>query len=787
MGAGMICLEGTGAFSHFSLRHRPEVFNEPPVFAAISVKGIQNGSKVLEGPVPAWKIFGRPLTGNGAARTTLGLPRFQHVGFEANFPFAKVSLWDDDLPLRVELTGWSPFIPGEPDSASLPVAGLEYRFINERSDPVEATFSFNARNFMTLEESAAKIAAQQDGFVLSQQATPEHPEYAGDFSATLLDDPVELDACWFRGGWWDPLTVTWRHIEAGDPRVAGEQADSCPGGSLATQFAVNPGEEKTVRLLFAWYVPVTRLQHGFGNCEGDECLEHGVYKPWYAGRFSNIEELTTFWQTEYDRLRLDTALFSDTLFSTTLPDAVVEAITANLSILKSPTVLRLEDGRLWCYEGCSDERGCCHGTCTHVWNYAQAIPHLFPSLERTLRETEFLVSQDERGHQTFRSALPIQPPSHSFHAAADGQLGGIMKVYREWRISGDTEWMQALWPSVRQSLDYCIRTWDPRHTGALEEPHHNTYDIEFWGPDGMCTSFYLGALAAAVAMGGALNDDVDQYQSLLEAGKKRMTEELFDGEYFIQKVQWKDLSAPDPVAFSEDSWSSDYSPEARELLEREGPKYQYGTGCLSDGVLGFWIARVCGLDDIVDPEMERSHLLAVHRHNLKTDLTDHANPQRPAFALGHEGGLLLCTWPKGGMPTLPFVYSDEVWTGIEYQVAAHLMLMGQVAEAIDIVRECRARYDGRIRNPFSEYECGQWYARALASYGMLQGLAGVRYDAVDKTLYINSQVGNDFASFLSTESGYGLVGLKQGEPFLELKRGSLEVSRVLVSGEERTL
>jgi len=177
---------------------------------------------------------------------------------------------------------------------------------------------------------------------------------------------------------------------------------------------------------------------------------------------------------------------------------VIEAIAANLTILKSPTVLRQTDGRLWLWEGCNDSTGCCRGSCTHVWNYAQAIPHLFPDLERTLRQTEFNESQDQRGHQTFRASLPIRPIAPTRYAAADGQLGGIMKVYRDWRISGDTGWLKNIWPKVKASLNYCIETWDPEHKGILSEPHHNTYDIEFWGPDAMCSSFYLGALEAAI-------------------------------------------------------------------------------------------------------------------------------------------------------------------------------------------------------------------------------------------------------------------------------------------------
>ena len=355
-----------------------------------------------------------------------------------------------------------------------------------------------------------------------------------------------------------------------------------------------------------------------------------------------------------------------------------------------------------------------------------------------------------------------------------------MKTYREWRISGDNEWIKKMYPLVKASLDYCQKTWDPKLKGVIEEPHHNTYDIEFWGPDGMCTSFYLGALQAIMEMGRFLEEDVSWYKSLYAKGKKYMETQLYDGEYFIQKIQWTGLNAPNPVEAK--SFATQYTEEALEILKKEGPKYQYGSGCLSDGVLGGWIAKMCGLNDPFDTEKTRSHLLAVHKFNLKKDLSGHANPQRPAYALGHEGGLLLCSWPKGGKLSLPFVYSDEVWTGIEYQAASHLMLLGKVEEGLEIVRACRDRYDGRIRNPFNEYECGHWYARAMSSYGCLQGLTGVRFDAVEKTLYIDSKIG-DFTSFLSTATGFGTVTLKLGKASVKKIYGDIPYKKIIVSGK----
>jgi hypothetical protein len=372
-----------------------------------------------------------------------------------------------------------------------------------------------------------------------------------------------------------------------------------PGASLYVPISLTPGEEKTINLNMAWYVPHSNLRTGpkptaaeqkkatEGGCDpGSGCCptsDAGLYyEPWYTAQYKDIKDLIHYWTTHYSDLRSESELFSNAFYNSSLPDAVLEAVAANLTILKSPTVLRQKDGKLWAWEGCHDASGCCAGSCTHVWNYAQAIPHLFPGLERTLRETEFEVSQNPQGHQTFRSAIPIRITDHNFYAAADGQLGGIMKMHREWRISGDTKWMKERLPDVKKSLDYCISQWDPDEKGILEEPHHNTYDIEFWGPDGMCTSFYLGALKAFIAMGDEAGIDISRYSKLFSKGKKYIESELYNGEYFIQKVKWKGLKAADPTKASSISIGGRYSPEALELLEKEGPKYQYGNGCLSD-------------------------------------------------------------------------------------------------------------------------------------------------------------------------------------------------------------
>jgi uncharacterized protein (DUF608 family) len=476
IGAGMVCLEGTGTISHVSVRNKMDYFREPLVFAALCVRGPKNVARVLEGPVPDWKIFGPPETGMGVHGKNYGLPRFEEASFRAFFPFGIVKLKDRKVPLDIKITGWSPFIPGDADNSSLPTGALEYSFKNTTKDCVEAVFSYHAANFMAISQESRSIKPIKNGFVFRQEGSDEKSEDEGSFAFFVDDESAVIDSCWFKAQYLNSLILIWRNIREGilpdNPPAEGHNS----GASLFVPIKLDPGEERIIRLMFAWYVPETDIRTAKFQ-ENTPEKEYPSYVLWYVGRFKDVYEVSDYWRDQYDDLREKTQLFSDTFYDATLPDEVIEAVAANLTILKSPTCLRQTDGRLWGYEGCADHSGSWPGSCTHVWNYAQSIPHLYPRLEQSLRNTEFHENQNEDGRQACRAYLPIRPVIHPAHAAADGQLGGIMKVYREWRISGDTAWLKSLWPRVKSSLDYCIRTWDPRSRGVLEEPHFNTYDI----------------------------------------------------------------------------------------------------------------------------------------------------------------------------------------------------------------------------------------------------------------------------------------------------------------------
>lgn len=276
LGAGMVSLTGTGSLAQVSLRHKPEVHHEPQVFAAVHVRG-SAGARVLEGPVPLWKVLGSHTgpgnaePGAGLTGRTYGLPRFARAEFSARFPFATVSLDDAAMPLAVEVTGWSPFTPGAADDSSLPVAALEYRFVNRTSRRQSAVFSFHADNFMRL-GAGATVAPMPGGFVLGQGPLAGVPDAEGSFAAFTDDPAAVVDAAWFRGGWFDALTTVWNHVAAGDCVDQPPHASGAPGSgaSLYLPFTLKPGGEKTVRLMLAWHVPRSGVRTGHSAPPGPE-------------------------------------------------------------------------------------------------------------------------------------------------------------------------------------------------------------------------------------------------------------------------------------------------------------------------------------------------------------------------------------------------------------------------------------------------------------------------------------------------------------------------------------
>ncbi|GIV16099.1 MAG: hypothetical protein KatS3mg022_1534 [Armatimonadota bacterium] len=772
IGTGSISLGGWGQLRDFEIFNRPHkglVFDY--TFFTLHAKTADGSSatRVVQGPVGGDNFTD---DGSGAPKRLDGggLPRFRSAVFEGAFPFARLYLEDPTVPLRATLEAYNPFIPLNADDSGLPIAIFHFILYNPTDAPVEAVLFASMENKLGYPEVGGGVIEAYDSGALrglkmsTRKHPPESPRY-GTLALVTPHDRVQVQTHWLRAGWFDALDDFWRQASSGQLRENTEPAYREEGtdvGTIALQATVPPGGEIRLPVWMVWHIPHFEMYWSAAEPKP-------VWKNYYATRHADAIAVAEYVAQHVERLEGDTRAFADALWSSTLPEAVLDAVSSQISILKTTTCLRLPDGTFYGFEGCTPQHGCCEGTCTHVWNYAQALPYLFPSLERSIREKDYAINLHEDGHMTFRMPLPLGTiPEPKFHAAADGQMGGVLKVYRDWQIYGNDEWLKALWPSVQRALEYAWREWDKDKDGVMEGVQHNTYDIEFHGPNTMMGSFYLGALRAAEEMARHLgeHEKAAEYRRVYESGRAWMDAHLFNGEYYVHEVR------PASPEMSTDPQSPNF------------PRYQLGKGCLSDQLIGQWYARMLKLGDLFAPDHVRRALQSVFRYNWKSELWEHANPQR-IYALNDEAGLLLATWPHGGRPLFPFPYSDEVWTGIEYQVASHLIYEGFVEEGLAIVKGVRDRYNGERRNPWNEFECGNHYARAMASYALLLALSDFFYSAPRGLLRFAPRVYPDrFACFFSVDSGWGMVaqtfgaGYKRAE--VQVRRGSLKLREVQI-------
>ncbi|MBD3177134.1 MAG: hypothetical protein GF320_18320 [Armatimonadia bacterium] len=775
IGTGCVSLSGRGELIDWEIFGRPNKGYRPSytsLLLQMRPQGDDPALRVVEGEL-APPYTGRGMrdgnfrgSGFGPPREFLsGFLRYRECGFTGAFPFARVDLRDPAVPVSATIEAWSPFIPLQIEDSSIPAAVLDVTLVNESDAPMEITLAMGLENIVGWPEEGGCRTEWRDsehwrGLSMStSRHDPDSPRY-GSLALMTPHKQVTYQTRFGSAEWFGiSESLLFDFGETGRFGGPTEPAESPDGQAHVAHMGLvetlAPGEPRRLTFVLGWLTP--NFEHYWGGGE--------VWKTHHGRLWWSAVEVASYVVRHIERLRDGTRAFRETFDETTMPRYVLDAVSSQMSILNSPTVTRLPDGTLYGFEGCHATSGCCSGSCTHVWSYAQTMAYLFPRLERGMRTQDYEVNlRESDGHMQFR--LPLPPGAeadHEFHAAADGQMGGVLRTYREWLISGDDEWLRGLWPKVRKALEYAWVAWDPGRVGLLEGVHHNTLDIEYHGPDTVCGTMYLAALRAGEEMARRVGDDhaADEYRRVRESGRKLTDDRLFNGEYYFQEI-------PPGVDAA----------------------YQYGEGCICDQVLGQWHARILGLGDILDPINVRSALAAVFRHNFRDGFRDHHNPHR-VYALNDDKGLLICTWPRGRRPERSLTYAFECMVGFEYQVGAHMIYEGLLREGLTVCKAIRDRHDGARRNPYDEFECGSHYARSMSNYSYLLALSGFRYSAAEATLHLDPKIrAGDFACFFSVESGWGVVRhrYEEGRPVLavEVREGKLRVDRAYVGGTELT-
>ena len=790
IGAGQIALGGDGGLrqwqivnqinhqgfvphSFFALR---VMYPEPPL-DEVRILQSQEILQCTEDPTPLVNDDAIPAQQRTLLEQFKGIER---TTFTGAYPFARIHYEDMALPLDIEMEAYSPFIPLDAENSGLPAI----------------LFTFTLRN-NSIHEVNGCIGAALQNAVGWDGLTPidgnRCPLYGGNvnqirrragYTALVLENPSLADDDPGAGQMvlthlgsdtrtyerWTTPEQFMRFLEGYNPRKhlnerphhrafinknrlaipAGvSPAGETWNGGLAAPFTLAVGEVTHVSFILSWYFP----NHYLNFDQFGPRRDYGKSRFWlgnaYTNRFGDAIEVAEYIIHRRQHLEQISRLWAEGIYNSTLPDWIAETLAAQGTLMRSPTTFLTEDGKFYGFAGSlglstgmwnASFGGSCPLNCTHVWNYEVALSRLFPRLEQSMRETDLLHAQSPEGYIPHRTVVPLylpqfwnEPIGGPTNPALDGMLGTILKVYREVRQGAGQTWLDQLWPNVKKLVAYIITKWDEDGDGVLQGEQPNTYDIAFYGPNIYIGALWLAALRAAeeLAKIQGENELVQQWRQLFDLGSIHYDGLLWNGEYYIQLI---DAAAP--------------------------PEDQFGTGCLADQLFGQWWAHTLDLGYILPEQHVKTTLQSIVKYNLRHGFRGFEHGYR-VFADRDDSGLLVCTWPLGGRPEVPVRYCDEVWTGMEYHVAAHCIMEGLLDEGLSVLTALRGRYNGSRRNPYNEIECGDHYARTMAGWSLLEALSGSHYNALTESFSFAPTTEKFRAPFIAA-SGWGTFEHIQG-------------------------
>jgi len=787
IGTGTVSLGGRGELRDWQIMNKPAIGystvttgNNAPFFSIfVQPEGEKAVSRALIGPLHPTEYThyeGRPINQHG-------YPRFANASFDAAYPVGMVHLSDSSMPVKVNITGFNPLVPGDADASGLPVAVLTYEVTNLTDKPLSVAVCGTMRNFVG--QDGSKMRRDWKGDFIPLGAKNNRNVFRGDHGVSGIfmysDSIPKTDAAFgsialttaetsgisyrrsSEPNQWERSTLDFWDDFSADGELSDKEmvADNNPMASLAVKKIIAPGGKQSFRFFLTWNFP---------NRYGWSKEPVGNY---YSTKYLDAWDAAQKIVPAIPALEEKTKLFLHAFLSASLPDVAKEAALFNLSTLRSQTVFRIRSGHMMGWEGVMDEFGSCQGSCTHVWNYEVATPFLFGDLARTMRDVEFNHALDSTGLMSFRAGLPLSKASSSKIAAADGQMGCILKIYREWQLSGDNDFLVRNWVNVKKALSFAwIKGgWDGDQDGVMEGCQHNTMDVEYFGPNPQMEFWYLGALRAGQEMARFMKDKPFEKRcgDLFNNGSKWTDQHLFNGEYYIQKIVT-------PASKAEIAKGLMAGMGTRDISQ---PDFQLGEGCLVDQLVGQYMAHICGLGYLASRQNIQTTLQTIMKYNYVADFSPLFNNMR-SYVMGKESGLIMASWPKGRLK-VPFPYFSEAMTGFEYTAAVGMIYEQQTANGLKCIKSIRDRFDGLKRNPFDEPECGHHYARAMASWAAVIALSEFQYSGVNQSMTITSKPGR---YFWSNGSAWGLCEVTPEGAVIEVLKGNLMLKSFTLKDRE---
>lgn len=805
LGAGHVAIAGDGSLRQWQLANTVNHLGfVPDSFFALRLSGVEPPLDVrrtlrsarIPGPRERAPLVTDDLEPRDRQPPTDAWPPVEATELTITYPFVTVDMIDQALPLEVGFEAWTPFVPLDADASGLPMAAFTFRLVNTSPNalhgwlvaslqnavgwdgvtPIDGTrcglYGGNENGLVDLDDGRPETTvllanpslpptdARAGEMLLSvdQPAWPILRATSGEGILALVESLKLLESGinneWSAAAIEDGLRTMRRpYVEPHGPSPAGTTWDA----ALAVPFALSPGAATTIEFVHAWWFPNRMADFDQFGPDLPPPADARIGNR-YASRFGGAVDVARHFRAARPTLLAASRDWAATIAEFDAPNALVQTLASQPSLVRSPTTFVDSAGRLLGFEGGLGAStlnwngmvgGSCPLNCTHVWNYEQAIAALFPDLERTMRDVDWDVLQGPDGSVPHRVRVPLDGPQlHGrtiggpLDPALDGMLGSILKTYRDARLGGGRRMLEHRWAAMTRLVDHVTARWAGGGDGILRGRQPVTYDIDLTEPNTYVGSLWIAALLAMERVAALLDRplEVDRYAALAALATRGYDDLLWNGRYF------GGTSAEDGSGL--------------------------GTGCLADQLNGQWWAHQLGLGYVLPLDHVRTALRTIVASNLRRGFRGWEHGFRK-LADADDTGLLLCTWPAGDRPTSPVRYADEVWSGVEYAVAALCLFEGLEDEALAIIEGVRGRYDGTRRNPYNEIECGDHYSRAMAGWSLLQAYTGTWADVIDERLVVGQRHGR---APLLAGTGWGRATVEADRVGVEILGGTFRMA-----------
>lgn len=685
------------------------------------------------------------------------------ICFEATYPVATITYSEPGFPVEVTLCAFSPFIPGNAFESGLPATIQSITIKNISGDEVAVDILGWLENKMLCyaektEKDFNRVNSTVKGDHLQgihlhcntgNEKLKQAPDFGDMFFGSLTSEATCIAD-----------VISGKEEEARRIKYLVNNNRNAQVGGIVQTYHLQPQKEINADFIISWYTPNICF----------DCLPEGS-RPWqlngitvkdaathfYTTQFKSAGEVAEYIAKHFDRLSSKTLLWKETWYNSSLPWWFLERTFVNISTLATTTTHRFQSGRYYAWEGV----GCCHGNCTHVYQYAQAASRIFPELERDTRERIDLgIGYDEKDGM-------IRIRGENTGPSVDGQAGTILRIYREHQMSRDDSFLKKNWPKIKKAVTF-IMNLDKNNDGMEDTPMENTLDAQWHGEIAWIVGLCIAGVRAGQAMAEEMKDKsfAERCADYVAKGRSNMEKYLFNGEYFIHRA--------DPKIGKKEIGS-------------------FNT-CHIDQVYGQSWAWQVNLGRILSKEKTMSALQALWKYNYMPDVGPYIkkHPGGRFYALAGDGGMVMNTNPRneenpyGNAKAWQVGYFNECMSGFEYQVAAHMMAEGMTEESLVLTKSIHDRYHAYKRNPFNEIECCDHYGRAMASYGAFISACGFTYHGPKGQIGFAPKLNpeNFIAPFTAAE-GWGTYSQQQAvksfNAQLKIVYGSLSIQQFTIS------